>query len=486
MNLKSSFYNELIAIEATDEFLIYNIEHGGLRVLDSETGNFISRLESEETFTIRDFPGMVETLMELEEEGYLVPADLDEKAAHRERFLEDQVNKTRGKSHIGLTIGTTILCNMGCPYCFQSVRPNSSLRDEKVINGIVSFIEDMIDKAPVEKWEGISVTWFGGEPLVNRECIEKLTQGLYELAQKYRIPYDALIITNGILLDRKTWQFLRENHITSAQVTIDGAKEVHDVYRPLKTPNALNYEKILENLSIMPSDFSLVVRINTDKRVAASLPRLLDDFEKYGLWPQRHTAISLTLAWLKAYKGADVSSMINLTREEFFEVENEFSTLKVNKFNNWAQANRRAVSKIKWRTPEKQGDCPTWVSPYSFAIDPEGGVHKCWETLHDKETSSGKEVTQGWNAEDYKKYTSYSRATVHPTCYNCKFNPVCEGLSCSHDVVDVVQDSDLPCTPWKTMLSSYFKKMYLEKLQRPDEISFKKHKVAEFRTHSNK
>lgn len=486
MSLKNSFYNELVAIEEIDKFLIYNIQQGGLRVIDSEIGEFLSSLGSEDCFMIKDYPWMLETLIELEEGGFLVAKDLDERLLHRETFLENQKSKTLGPSHIGLTIGTTILCNMGCSYCFQAVRPNSSLRDEKIITGIVNFIEDMIMKAPVEKWEGISVTWFGGEPLVNKECIEKLTPGLYGLSQKFNIPYDAVIITNGILLDSSAWQFLRENHVSSLQVTIDGAKEVHDIYRPLKNPNTANYEKILENIAVMPADFSLVIRINTDKRVAASLPRLLDDFEKYGLWPQRHADISMTLAWLKAYKGADVSNMINLTREEFFEIENEFSKLKVDRFNKWAKANDKEPSKLKWRTPEKQGDCPTWVSPYSFAIDPEGGVHKCWETLHDKATSSGKEVGQEWNAEDYKKYSSYSRTTVHPTCYNCKFNPVCEGLSCSHDAVDVVDDSDLPCTPWKTMLSSYFKKMYLEKLTYPNEISFKRTRDAVVRTHSNK
>jgi len=486
MKVKSRFYNEIIKIDQTDEYLVYNLVNSGLVVLDSEVGSFLLERSGGDNFNIDESEIFFEVLQGLFDEGFLVESDIDEKALQMQRYSLEESKKSSNTSHIGLTIGTTILCNMGCPYCFQTVRPNKTLRDEKVINGIFTFVQGMINDAPVEKWDGISVTWFGGEPLINKEGIKKLTDGLIDICSRYDIPYDASIVTNGILLDNDTWEFLKQNRVDSVQVTIDGAKEIHDVYRPLKTPNSKNYEKILENLAMMPKDLSLVIRINTDKRVAASLEQLLVDLEKYEIWPQRAESVSLTLAWLKAYKGADVSKMINLTNEGFFEAENSFAQLKVTKFNEWVMKNNKPFSKIKWRTPERQGDCATWVSPYFFTIDPEGGVHKCWETLHDKDQSAGKTVGDGWKAKDYEKYTSYSRTTIHPVCYNCKFNPVCEGLSCAHDVVNNMKDDEFPCTPWKTKLQAYFKDMYLKMNENPETISFQRSQSNKNLTHANK
>jgi len=483
--VKNSFYNELIRIEETDEFLIFNIKSGGLIVASRECGDLLETVRNE-PFLIRHYPALFEELNELENRGFLVPAEIDEKELHQLTYAQEQLTKKTNTSLIGLTIGTTILCNMGCPYCFQTVRPNKTLRDEKVINGVFRFVESMIVNAPVKKWEGFSVTWFGGEPLINKEGVEKLSQGFRALCNKYEIPYEASIITNGILLDDLTWKFLAEHQITSIQVTLDGAKETHDKYRPLKSANAPNYEKILENLTRMPDGFDVVVRVNTDKKVAATLPKLLDDFEERGLWPQRHRSVSLTLAWLKAYKGADVSNMINLTAEEYFETQNRFAEMKVERYNRWAKANGVTLSKLKWRIPEKQSDCPTWVSPYFYSIDPDGGLHKCWETLHDKSQSAGTDVTSEWNPKDYEKYISYSRTTVHPVCYNCKFNPVCEGLSCAHDALDVVKENEFPCTPWKTKLPEYFKKMYLEMKENPDMVAIQKPSIKKNETHANK
>jgi uncharacterized protein len=50
---------------------------------------------------------------------------------------------------------------------------------------------------------------------------------------------------------------------------------------------------------MMPLGMDATIRINTDKRVAATLDQFLDDLYSYGLWPQRHQAVSLKLSWLR-------------------------------------------------------------------------------------------------------------------------------------------------------------------------------------------
>ena len=484
--LKQSFYNELIPVEETKESLLYNIVTGGLTVVNQAVSAVLKSVSDQPHFSISEYAEVEEELWDLHESGFLVDYHTDERAQYQANYIKTQDQKFRNNSHIGLTIGTTILCNMGCPYCFEVVKPNKTLRDEKVIDGIGDYIEGMINTADVQHWSSLSIIWYGGEPLINKEAIEKLSERFVQMSAQYDIPYSASIISNGILLDKDTWQFLKKNQVTDVQITIDGAKEVHNKYRPLKNAKGKNYEKILENLSVMPLGMNATIRVNTDRQVANSLEQLLDDLYSYGIWPQRYDAVSIDLAWLRSYEGADTSGLASLSNEEFFDIRHEFRMLQSKRFNNFAEANGMPSAKVKWHLPSKQSDCATYVSPYFFTFDPEGTIHKCWETVHDTKKSSGTDVFKRWNPDDFKRYLDYSRTKVHPVCYNCKFNPVCEGLSCAYDTLESLKEEEFPCTPWKAKLPDYFKKMYAMMQERPNEVLFSQQKENELQTHSNK
>ncbi|SFW13437.1 radical SAM/SPASM domain-containing protein [Chitinophaga sancti] len=484
--IKFSHYNELIPIRSSGDYLLYNIISGGLQVLTNRLGKVVSELSVLPEFTPAAYPALEEELSRLASLGFFVDNQLDEIANYQQNYHNSQLRKYTDNSHIGLTIGTTITCNMGCPYCFEVIKPNKSLRDKEVVEGIAAYIEDMIQRAPVKKWSSLSIVWYGGEPLINKEAIRQLSAHFIPLCEKYNIAYDASIITNGILLDRENWFFLKENQVKDVQITIDGSKEVHDVYRPLKSRGGKNYEKILEHLSMMPLGMNANIRINTDKRVAATLPALLDDLQAYGIWPQRFREVSIKLAWMRAYKDADIADLRFMTQEEFFEAEHAFSELLIEKFASWPGHTNVKPPKLKWKFPEKQSDCATYVSPYSFTFDTEGTIHKCWETIHDTRKSSGQQVFASWDPEDFRKYLDYNRTTVHPTCYNCKFNPVCEGLSCAYDTLNMLKENELPCTAWKTQLPAYFEKMYDLMQENEDRVVIATPKNTAHQTHANK
>lgn len=484
--IKFSFYNELIEVPETDEYLLYNIISGALNVLDSEVGNLMRTIQHLTSFELGDYLQYEEVLGDLFNSGYFVSAAVDETKAYENDFHAKRKRRYETSGHIGLTIGTTITCNMDCPYCFETVKPNKTLRDPKVLAGILSYVEDMIANAPVEKWSTLSITWYGGEPLINTEAIEFLSEKFIAICEKNDMEFDGSIITNGILLDEKTWQILKQSEVNSLQITIDGAKETHNIFRPLKSANHSNYEKILENVSLMPEGMDLTIRVNTDKKVAATFDEFMDDLYDHGIWPQRYKNVSLSLAHLKHYPGANVSNMDVLSEEEFFEVSQEFNRMKVKRYNAWGSQHNLNKAKLRWHTPAKESDCATWVSPYFFTFDPEGGIHKCWETFHDKSKSTGVEVFEKYNKDDFKKYLEYSRTDVHPVCQSCKFNPVCTGLSCAYDAIYEIEEEKFPCTIWKTKLDDYFKSMYLEKLENPEGIEFKVSKAAEIQTHANK
>lgn len=466
---KLSYYNTLIPVPEENEYLLYNSLSGGLEVLPWVIGEILNEQQSNESFSFDFFPEHIDSFKYLLEREYLVEATVDEKQAFYTTYTESidkRINRKEGE--ISLTIGTTIMCNMGCPYCFEFNKPNKLLRDPENINSIIFYIEDMIAKAPVERFHNMAVTWYGGEPLINKQAIEELTPRLLALCEKHSMTYYSNIITNGLLLTQENWRLLEKHSVYQAQVTIDGNKDTHEKYRPLKGKSGNNYFKILENLSHLPESIHLTIRINTDKEVAKVIPELMSDLQVFGIWPQKRNTVNISVAWLRVYDEAqETETAERFTAEEFFDYEIEFRLLKMNIFNRWAKENNLRYAKLQWKLPAFASECGTWVSPYSFVIDPEANVHKCWETIHDKDQGV-KNASKGFNLEDLKPYTSYDRFKLdNNECATCKALPICDSLSCSHEALKKGKPT---CTPWKTKLGESLKNQYTFMKNNPDKM----------------
>ncbi len=76
---------------------------------------------------------------------------------------------------VGLTICTTMGCNFDCPYCFENHKAGKM--SAEVQDDVVALAERMLDAA---QRKALSVTWFGGEPLLAPDVIEALSAGKTE------------------------------------------------------------------------------------------------------------------------------------------------------------------------------------------------------------------------------------------------------------------------------------------------------------------
>lgn len=483
-SFKTSYYNFLIPIKESNEFLLYNTKTCGMELLNENVGKLILKLSKKKSFYLEDHLQSNEIISYLLDKSYIVKSEIDETSSLHQIYSRQKDVYGNDSADINLTIGTTIICNMGCAYCFEFTKPSKSLKDEKNIDAIISYLQDMIDKSPVKNWGSLNVTWYGGEPLVNSSAIEKLSPKLLGLCEKNKIRYSASIITNGILLNRKTWMILKNNNVTHAQVTIDGPKEIHDIQRPLISKSGgKNYERILENIASMPSNMHTVIRINVDRKIANSFSILLKDLEQYGIWPHRYKEVTFDVAWLRTYEEAkEKDTSDRLSPLEYYYAIQEFRKERLKIFNNWAKINQVSEAKLKWYLPSLQSDCATWVSPYSMVIDPDGNIHKCWETIHDSKQSVN-HVSKGYNLEDFKKFREYDRYTLNEECTSCKYLPICDQLSCSHQAL---KNSKPPCTYWKYSLMTSLREQYLFMKNNPDKMILSGNSSKANTGHSNK
>ena len=92
----------------------------------------------------------------------------------------------------------------------------------------LNLLEDTISFVKLFKnTKFLRVTWYGGEPLLQFEYIEKLSHRLMNMFENY----NAHMITNAYLLDKAKSQKLKELKISAIQVTIDGLEKVHNERR---------------------------------------------------------------------------------------------------------------------------------------------------------------------------------------------------------------------------------------------------------------
>ncbi len=157
---------------------------------------------------------------------------------------------------VGLTICPTMGCNFDCPYCFENHKAGKMT--QKTQDDVVALAERML---AVSQKKALSVTWFGGEPLLAPDVIEALTGRLIALCEEKGAEYSAGIITNGYLLTQENADLLARCKVKMAQITLDGVGEAHDKTRHLAGGGA-TFERITDNLRQGKLDFRVSVRHN--------------------------------------------------------------------------------------------------------------------------------------------------------------------------------------------------------------------------------
>lgn len=161
---------------------------------------------------------------------------------------------------LGLIILTTRNCNFNCIYCYESHNTNKLTKSTAI--QLIKSVEDYHKKHPLLK--SISVEWFGGEPLLEKEIIYYISDALISYCSNNGILYSASITTNGYLLDEKTQFALLKRNVSVFQITIDGSKDIHNRNRPLKNGGG-TWDVIVKNLEdLKKNDARYCVRLRTN------------------------------------------------------------------------------------------------------------------------------------------------------------------------------------------------------------------------------
>ncbi|MFH0936018.1 MAG: radical SAM protein [Candidatus Omnitrophota bacterium] len=142
-----------------------------------------------------------------------------------------------------LNIFLTPRCNLECPYCFVN---KDGHKGREIGQTPLKKAIDILWQFP-GKYKTVSFT--GGEPFLRFGEIQKIYP--YIQRQQRNNPATKLMITiatNGTLLNRSSYRFLKENGIIF-KISIDGKRKIHDANRPFKFKKyGSSYDRITDNL----------------------------------------------------------------------------------------------------------------------------------------------------------------------------------------------------------------------------------------------
>ncbi len=157
---------------------------------------------------------------------------------------------------------TGAICNLDCAYCFfldkEVFYPGSKFRMSEPV--LEQYIRQLIES---HQTDSVNIAWQGGEPTLMGLDFYRRTM---DLVEKYRRPgmtFLHTMQTNGTLLDDEWCEFLKEHNFLMG-ISIDGPRELHDVYRVDKGGKP-TFDKVMRGLRRLQQhgvDYNVLTTVN--------------------------------------------------------------------------------------------------------------------------------------------------------------------------------------------------------------------------------
>ena len=405
MRYKKSSYNVIIDELEGDRKLVYNTYSGSYGIMGKKMQEIYRNIEN---FNIEDISDerVLKSLNAMHTLGYIVDVEKDELITIK---LERAARRVHYSS-LQLTIAPTMDCNMCCPYCYED-KKNFVMSDE-IQEQLVNFIKTHFDRNTDVRM--LSVVWYGGEPLLQKDIIYNLSKRFVDLCNEKEKMYKAAIITNGALLDVETAKRLAEDcKVESVQITIDGIKEMHNKRRILISGED-SFDIITKNIDAIKDILPINVRVNVDKENAEEMDTLVRFFIEEKNWKGRPSfSLSPVDIWEDSTCVTDKS--LCLQGEEFAEVN--LKSVRAS-----YAANRDDV--VRRFFPRRRAIFCSGEGPFNYIIDPEGYLYNCFVPIGKKEQSTG-HVSKPFMAT--KEYGKWVLSDIPKRCESCEYLPLCMG-----------------------------------------------------------
>lgn len=390
-------------VEEDGIVLLFNTLTGALCSISHEEWNVINSKRTKQYCDI-------EFIKELIAYHFLVLEDIDEIDRYKE--LYDFIIASDSLQGISrYNILTTTSCNLRCYYCFENGIKAEKMNEETA-RALVDYIVKTHDNSKT-----VHIRWFGGEPLVNINVINIISNGLKEKD----IDYFSTMSSNGVLFTPDVLKKIPEWNLKKVRLSLDGYGKEHDIRKGLQTDGRI-FNTVIQNISnLINENVKVNIRLTIDSDS-------IDKMEDLALWLinkyQNNPNISIYNRCVfnevssESYK-KDPEAVLKLVKK----VE-ELDKLLIS--NNIYDTER--IAPIGFNAYYCAAS-----DPHAVVVCPDGKLCSC-ETINN-ETQYWGNIWQGETDKDC--HQRWLQSPIRKKCSSCCFLPVCTPFDrCSIDYFD--------------------------------------------------
>ena len=305
-------------------------------------------------------------------------------------------------------------CNLACKYCFY--QNSHGLNQNKMSFETAKKAVDLFAKNRTKNENSLDwfsqITFYGGEPLLNFDCIEKITEYIQRLKSERKLSSKTQLVinTNGTLISEKVLDWAKKYNV-QVQISIDGNKDVHDKNRVFPNQKG-SYEKTTQGLNkLVDKKIDVLPLITVTNDNMAHLPELVydlckkDQLKYYGM----NLLIDLGDKPIANYPEKAAQQMVK-TFKKTSEIAVSDDSIDA------------IFQKIKHFNIVKQS---CGISR-KMTVFPDGNIFSCQAISDHKKALIGN-VDEGLiNTNNIKYWKNYSRFNS-PKCLKCKYIALCGG-----------------------------------------------------------
>ncbi len=157
---------------------------------------------------------------------------------------------------------TGAICNLDCEYCFfldkELLYPGSKFRMSDEM--LERYIRQLVDSHQIDQ---VAVAWQGGEPTLMGLDFYRRAMELEEKHARPGMTFLNTMQTNGTLLDDEWCAFFKEHNFLIG-ISIDGPRELHDVYRVDKG-GAPTFDRVMRGIRLLQKhevEYNILTTVN--------------------------------------------------------------------------------------------------------------------------------------------------------------------------------------------------------------------------------
>lgn len=403
---KSQFNIESIVNETA---YVYNTLRSSFIKIDANEWTCIDNLDEDTRKTLYN-------------NGFLVESHDDETNDYKYDFYTSIFNE----SGLVLCIAPTMLCNFNCFYCFEEGNKKQGKMKKEIEDKVVDFLKKNKDNS-------IDIIWFGGEPLLGFDVMLSISQRI----KAQGVNYTSSMITNGSLLTPDKIAQLDDLHLTFIQISMDGVQKDQDSRRCFKDGRP-SFDIIMNNVKCLleTTNIPLFIKATVDKTNVTA-------YEDLDLYCKEHFPTYYDSKRIQV-------TFNNVQNSTGFDTDNNCFSAE-----DLTNRTKKEISKCQDCTkcdllPEKKFAC-MYRSVNSFAIDAEGYVYPCLESLGNTAKAIGSLKDNKISIKKIKQCALQYNPFDDEECKVCPVLPLCGG-GCPRDY-EKENVKEIRCTHYKKHLA---------------------------------